>query len=82
MENVKLTFTQDGLQAIAQKAVERKTGARGLRSIIEGILLDTMFEIPGQSGIEEVVINEDVVKNGSEPLVIYAKKSKDKAKAG
>ncbi len=82
MENVTLTFTDDGLNAIAKKAVERQTGARGLRSIIEGILLDTMFDIPGQEGIEEVVINEDVVENNTDPLVIYAKGAKGKAKAG
>ena len=62
MEDVRLTITQDALKAIARKAIERKTGARGLRSIMEAILLDTMFELPGLKGVEEVVIGPEVVE--------------------
>ena len=79
MEDVKLTFQDDALHAIAAKAIERKTGARGLRSIIENILLDTMFEIPGQDGVEEVIINAEVVEKSAEPVIVYAKKQKSKA---
>ena len=61
LENVKLTFTKEALSSIAKKAISRKTGARGLRSILEEILLDSMYEIPSDSNINEVVLNEDVV---------------------
>ncbi len=72
MENVRLTFTDDALSRIAKKAIDRKTGARGLRSVLEGILLDTMFDLPGREGVEEVVVNGDVVDGKSQPLMIYA----------
>jgi ATP-dependent Clp protease ATP-binding subunit ClpX len=72
MEDVGLTFREKALESVAKKAVERKTGARGLRSIMENILLDTMFDLPGLDGVEEVVINEDVVDDGAPPLFIYA----------
>lgn len=72
MEDVGLTFREDALDSIAKKAVERKTGARGLRSIMENILLDTMFDLPGLDGVEEVVINQDTVDEGALPLFIYA----------
>jgi len=72
MEDVNLTFTESALTSIAKKAVIRKTGARGLRSIMENILLDTMFDLPGLEGVEEVVINGDVVDEGAKPLYIYA----------
>ena len=68
MEDVKLTITGDALKAIASKAIERKTGARGLRSIMEAILLDTMFELPTLKGVEEVVIGPEVVEGGARPL--------------
>ena len=68
MEDVRLTITQEALKAIARKAIERKTGARGLRSIMEAILLDTMFELPGLKGVEEVVIGPEVVEGGRAPL--------------
>ena len=77
MEDVQLTFTDGALMGIAEKAVERKTGARGLRSIMEGILLDTMFELPGLDGVEEVVINREVVNEGAKPLFIYADRSEE-----
>ncbi len=72
MEDVELTFTEGALIEVAKKAVDRKTGARGLRSIMEGILLDTMFDLPGLDGVEEVVINREVVAEAAKPLYIYA----------
>ncbi|MBB98761.1 MAG: ATP-dependent Clp protease ATP-binding subunit ClpX [Rhodobacteraceae bacterium] len=71
MENVELTFHEEALKAIARKAIERKTGARGLRSIIETILLDTMYELPGLKGVKEVVISAEVVTGEARPLYIY-----------
>ena len=62
---------KDALRAVAQKAIERKTGARGLRSILEGVLLDTMYEIPSQSEVSKVVIDESVIEGKSKPLLIY-----------
>ncbi len=72
MEDVKLTITPDALNAIARKAINRKTGARGLRSIMEAILLDTMFDLPSLKGVEEIVIGPEVVEGGARPLRIYA----------
>jgi ATP-dependent Clp protease ATP-binding subunit ClpX len=77
MEGVELSFAEDSLMAIAKKAIARKTGARGLRSIMENILLDTMFELPGMDGVEEVVINGEVVEGNAAPLHIYADKRED-----
>lgn len=74
MENVSLTFNEEALYAVAKKAIVRKTGARGLRSILEGILLDTMYELPTMQGVEEVVINGEVVEERATPLLIYAEK--------
>ncbi len=68
MEGMKLTFQPDALAAIAKRAIERKTGARGLRSIMEAILLDTMFELPGLEGIEEIQVDKDVVAGTKEPI--------------
>ncbi|WP_102226647.1 ATP-dependent Clp protease ATP-binding subunit ClpX [Acidimangrovimonas sediminis] len=77
IEDVELTFTDDALKAIAKRAIERKTGARGLRSIMEDILLDTMFELPGMDSVEEVVVNEEAVTaSEAKPLLIYAKSQK------
>ncbi len=76
MEEVKLTFSEDALNAVARKAIARKTGARGLRSIMEGILLDTMFDLPGHEGVEEVVVNAEVVEGEAQPLQIYSDKKK------
>jgi len=81
MEDIKLSFTDDALRGIAQKAIARKTGARGLRSILEGILLDTMFELPSLEGVEEVVINREVVEHGNQPLMIYADREDEVAPA-
>ena len=78
MENVKLSFTDDALAAIARKAMDRKTGARGLRSILEDVLLNTMFELPGMDAVEEVVVNEEVIEGEAKPLYIYS----DRAEAG
>jgi ATP-dependent Clp protease ATP-binding subunit ClpX len=72
MEDVGLTFRDEALESVAKKAVLRKTGARGLRSIMENILLDTMFDLPGLDGVEEIVINEDTVNDGAAPIFIYA----------
>ncbi|MBL4596789.1 MAG: ATP-dependent Clp protease ATP-binding subunit ClpX [Robiginitomaculum sp.] len=76
MENVKLTFSDDALSAVARKAIKRKTGARGLRSIMEAVLLDTMFDLPGHDGVEEVVVNAEVIDGDAKPLLIYAEKKK------
>jgi len=75
-ENVKLTFKDEALREIAAKAIKKKTGARGLRSIIESLLLKTMFKIPTMNNVEEVIVNESVVKNNSQPLFIYSKNKK------
>ena len=81
MENVGLTFSDDALKAVARKAILRKTGARGLRSILEGILLETMFELPTLQGVEEVVVNAEVVEGRAQPLLIYAEKKGGAASA-
>ncbi|HSF90660.1 MAG TPA: ATP-dependent Clp protease ATP-binding subunit ClpX, partial [Paracoccaceae bacterium] len=78
MEDVKLTFTDEALVAIAGRAIARKTGARGLRSILEEILLDTMFELPGLEGVEEVVVNEEAISRDGHPLLIYSDKKAEK----
>ena len=82
LEDTQLTFTEDALQAIAKKAIERKTGARGLRSILEGILLDTMFDLPGLESVAEVVVNEEAVTSDAAPLMIYGDATKEPATAG
>ena len=79
MENVALKFTEDALSAVAKRAIARKTGARGLRSILEGILLEPMFDLPGLEGVEEIVINREVVdvEGPAQPLYIYAERRED-----
>ncbi len=77
MEEVNLSFTDGALESIAKMAVERKTGARGLRSIMENILLDTMFDLPGLEGVEEVVINREVADESATPLYIYSDRKED-----
>ncbi|MGD9502809.1 MAG: ATP-dependent Clp protease ATP-binding subunit ClpX, partial [Methyloceanibacter sp.] len=72
MEDVQLTFAEEALRTISKKAIDRKTGARGLRSIMEGILLDTMFELPSLRGVEEIVISSEVVEGKARPLRIYS----------
>jgi len=71
MEDVELEFREDALRAIAKKAMERKTGARGLRSILEGVLLDTMYRLPSMENVAKVVIDETVISGESDPILIY-----------
>ena len=82
MEGVELTFTEGALKAISHNAIDRKTGARGLRSILEAILLDTMFELPTLENVEEIVINEEVIRDKAAPLLIYGSKKSKNAEAG
>ncbi len=82
LEDTQLTFTDDALQAIAKRAIERKTGARGLRSILEEILLNTMFELPGQESVTEVVVNEESATGQAAPLMIHGEAEKEPAEAG
>ncbi|MFN3388962.1 MAG: ATP-dependent Clp protease ATP-binding subunit ClpX [Allosphingosinicella sp.] len=79
MEDVELSFTDEAMVAVARKAIERKTGARGLRSILENILLDTMFDLPGMEGVDEVMIDKDVVEGRKEPIRVYAEKKGESA---
>ncbi|NQY88238.1 MAG: ATP-dependent protease ATP-binding subunit ClpX [Colwellia sp.] len=74
MENVELEFREDALHAIAKKAMKRKTGARGLRSIVESVLLDIMYELPSMENVSKIVVDETTIKGESKPLVIYASK--------
>ena len=76
MDDVLLEFREDALKAIARRALERKTGARGLRSILENILMDTMFDIPTTNNIDSVIINEDVVLSNAAPLLVHSSVSK------
>ena len=82
LEDVALNFTDDALVSIAKRAIERKTGARGLRSILEDILLDTMFDLPGLDSVEEVVVNEEAVTSDSAPLMIHSDSKSEPATAG
>ena len=77
MESVALDFSDDALRAIARKAIARKTGARGLRSIMENILLESMYELPSLESVEEIVINGEVVEGRAKPLYIYADRRED-----
>ena len=77
MEDTKLEFRDNALREVAKKAIMLKTGARGLRSIIENVLMDTMFELPSEQDISEVVVNEDVITKGSKPILVHAKKKKE-----
>ena len=81
MEDVRLTFAEDALKGIAAKAISRKTGARGLRAIMESILLDSMFELPSMEGVEEIVISREVVEGRAQPLQIYVERGNE-TKAG
>ena len=82
IEDTQLTFTDDALSAIAKRAIQRKTGARGLRSILEDILLNTMFDLPGMDSVTEVVVNEEAVNSDAAPLMIHADAEKEPATAG
>jgi ATP-dependent Clp protease ATP-binding subunit ClpX len=77
MEDTKLNFSDDALYAVARRAIERKTGARGLRSIMEDTLLDTMFDLPSLDGVEEIVINAEVVEGKATPLLIYSERREE-----
>ena len=81
MEGADLKFSDEALKAVAQKAIERKTGARGLRSILENMLLDTMYELPDQDGVDEVIVNEDTVRENKKPVFVIADKKKKAGKA-
>ncbi len=82
LEDTRLTITDDALRNIAKRAIDRKTGARGLRSILENILLDTMFDLPGMNSVEEVVVNDEAVVSEAPPLMIHAEKQREPASAG
>ena len=75
-ENVELVFKDDAVVEIAKKAINKKTGARGLRSIIETLLLKTMFKLPTMGNVKKVIVEQSVVKNNNEPLIIYEKDKK------
>jgi ATP-dependent Clp protease ATP-binding subunit ClpX len=75
LENVKLKFTEGSLRAVSQEAIKRKSGARGLRSILENVMLDVMYEIPSQSNIKECIISEEVVLNRERPIILYEKEA-------
>jgi ATP-dependent Clp protease ATP-binding subunit ClpX len=81
MESVDLTFQDEALSMIARKAIERKTGARGLRSIMEGILLDTMYDLPGLDSVEQVVIGPEVVDGKARPLFIHSDRAAEPVSA-
>jgi ATP-dependent Clp protease ATP-binding subunit ClpX len=72
MDDVNLEFRDNALDAIAEKAIERKTGARGLRSIVELVLMDTMFDIPTKEGIKDVIVNRDVIEKNKPPILVHA----------
>ncbi|HEX2888096.1 ATP-dependent Clp protease ATP-binding subunit ClpX [Vineibacter terrae] len=82
MESVRLKFTDEALRCVAQKAIARKTGARGLRSIMEAILLNTMYELPGLQGVDEVVVNREVAEGRAQPLYTYSERKELEAPAG
>ena len=77
MEKVDLNFRNDALNSIAKLAIERKTGARGLRSILESILMDTMFELPSHENLEEVIIGPETVDHSKPPIMVHSDKKKD-----
>ena len=73
LDGAKLTFKENALKEIAQKAIKKKTGARGLRSILENILLKTMYDLPSQENIEEVIVDAGAAKGQSQPILVHAK---------
>ena len=73
LEDVVLKFTDGALSAIAKEAMKRKTGARGLRAILENVMLDLMYDVPSQDNVSEVVINEDAIIGGGKPIMVYSK---------
>ncbi|MBV1798293.1 ATP-dependent Clp protease ATP-binding subunit ClpX [Siccirubricoccus sp. G192] len=81
MEGTKLTFTEDALRSVSTRAIQRKTGARGLRSIMEAILLSTMFDLPGLEDVDEVVVNREVAEGRASPLFIYGERAAEQSSA-
>ena len=79
-EKTRLEFTPQALEVVAKEAMKRKGGARGLRAILEGIMLDIMYEVPIQNSVSEVVINEDVILKGTKPMVVHGSKNEEKEK--
>ena len=75
-ENVRLIFKDEAILEIAKKAIKKKTGARGLRSIIEALLLKTMFKLPAMESVEEIIVDQSVVRNGAEPKIVHSKNKK------
>ena len=80
MDNVLLEFTQDALKAVSAKAIERKTGARGLRAILEDVMLDIMYEIPSRDDITKCVITKEVITNKEKPIMVTTERKKGKKK--
>ena len=78
-EKVKLAFTQPAMEAVAKEALRKKSGARGLRAILENIMLDIMYEIPSQDNVEEIVINEETVLQKGIPITVYQQKKAESA---
>ena len=78
LEGSKLTFKDNAVREIANKAIHKKTGARGLRSILENILLKTMFDLPSQDNVEEVIVDSSTVKGHSQPILVHSKAAKSK----
>ena len=81
MDGAKLTFTEDALKSVSTRAIQRRTGARGLRSIMESILLGTMFDLPGLEDVEEVVVNREVAEGRATPLFIYGERKAEQSSA-
>ncbi|NTU59629.1 MAG: ATP-dependent Clp protease ATP-binding subunit ClpX, partial [Deltaproteobacteria bacterium] len=82
MEGVTLSFSDDSLKAVAREAIRRNTGARGLRAILENVMLDLMYDIPSQKGVREVIVNEDVILNSEQPIILYEEEGADRVGAG
>ena len=81
LEGTKLTFKEGAIKEIATKAISKKTGARGLRSILENILLKTMFDLPSLEGVEEVIVDTAAAKNQSQPIIVHSKNTQSKSKS-
>jgi ATP-dependent Clp protease ATP-binding subunit ClpX len=82
MESVELELREDALRAIAQRAMKRKTGARGLRTILEGVLLNSMYELPSMDNVSKVVVDETVIEGDAEPYILYENQGQQQAAAG
>jgi ATP-dependent Clp protease ATP-binding subunit ClpX len=75
MDGVKISFTPGALRAVSNEALERRAGARGLRAIMEHAMLDIMYEVPSRADIKEIVVNEETIAKGEQPLIVYAKEA-------